>query len=42
MDECRVTEVNVAVDVLNRMLLLGRPPELCPHRLTQTGIGIVA
>jgi hypothetical protein len=25
MDECRVTEVNVAVDVLNRMLELGRP-----------------
>jgi hypothetical protein len=25
MDECRVTEVNVAVDVLNRMLELRRP-----------------
>jgi hypothetical protein len=25
IDECRVTEVHVAVDVLNRMQELGRP-----------------
>jgi 4-hydroxy-3-methylbut-2-en-1-yl diphosphate synthase IspG/GcpE len=25
LDECRATEVNVAADVLNRMLGLGRP-----------------
>lgn len=44
MDERRVTEVNVAVDVLNRMLALGRPnthsslasrrPRRSPHQLS--------
>ena len=28
IDECRLTEVNVAVDVLNRMLALGRPNDI--------------
>jgi hypothetical protein len=40
-DERRVTEVNVAVDVLNRMLELGRPNYvriIGPHK----GIGAVA
>ena len=42
VEACRASEVEVAVDVLNRMLALGRP-ERCPHRLTLTrGIGAVA
>ena len=41
MDERRVTKVNVAVHVLNRMLELGRPSYV-RIVLPQTGIGVVA
>ena len=40
MDECRVTDVKVAVNVLDHMLELGSPA--MPASSDKTGIGIVA